>query len=279
MYLDQIVETKRQEVMKLKDRLTRTEAEQQIALLPTTRGFHRALSTGHKRDLGLIAEVKKASPSKGLIRPDFNPVEIARSYESAAADCISVLTDEIYFQGSGSYLQQIRDHVKLPLLRKDFIIDEMQIYEARLLGADAILLIAAILDDGQLRRFMQTAASLDLDVLLEVHDRNEMERALSLGNVPLIGINNRNLHTFETQLETTAELSSMVPAEVTLISESGIRTSEDVRYLAQAGAKGLLIGETFMRQARVDQAVNELMGVLEQDRVRAVSGRGVLENE
>ncbi|HEY4390396.1 MAG TPA: indole-3-glycerol phosphate synthase TrpC [Paenibacillus sp.] len=279
MYLDKIVETKRLEVQKLTDRLTRMEAERQIALLPPTRGFHGALSVRNKRELGLIAEVKKASPSKGLIRSDFNPVEIARSYESAAADCISVLTDEIYFQGSGSYLQQIRDHVKLPLLRKDFIIDEMQIYEARLLGADAILLIAAILDDGQLRSFMQTAAYLDLDVLLEVHDWNEMERALSLGNAPLIGINNRNLHTFETRLETTAELSSMVPAEVTLISESGIRTPEDVRYLAQAGAKGLLIGETFMRQARVDQAVNELMGALEQDGVRAVFGKGVHENE
>ncbi|NWL87299.1 MULTISPECIES: indole-3-glycerol phosphate synthase TrpC [unclassified Paenibacillus] len=270
MYLDKIVETKRQEVLKLKDRLTRTEAERQIALLPSTRGFHQALSVRKKRQLGLIAEVKKASPSKGLIRPDFNPLEIARSYESAAADCISVLTDEVYFQGSGSYLQQIRDHVKLPLLRKDFIIDEMQIYEARLLGADAILLIAAILDDEQLHRFMQTAAALDLDVLLEVHDRNEMERALSLENALLIGINNRNLHTFETRLEVTAELSSIVPAGVTLISESGIRTSEDVKYLAQTGAKGLLIGETFMRQPRVDQAVNELMGVLEQDGVGAV---------
>lgn len=270
MYLDKIVETKRQEVQKLTDRLTRMEAERQISLLPPTRGFHQALSVRNKREIGLIAEVKKASPSKGLIRPDFNPVEIARSYESAAADCISVLTDEIYFQGSGSYLQQIRDHVKLPLLRKDFIIDEMQIYEARLLGADAILLIAAILDDEQLRRFMQTAAALDLDVLLEVHDRNEMERALSLGNALLIGINNRNLHTFETRLEVTAELSSMVPAEVTLISESGIRTPEDVKYLAQTGAKGLLIGETFMRQSHVDQAVNELMSVLEQDEVGAV---------
>ncbi|MCM3040143.1 indole-3-glycerol phosphate synthase TrpC [Paenibacillus motobuensis] len=270
MYLDKIVETKRQEVQKLTDRLTRMEVERQIGLLPPTRGFHQALSVRNKRELGLIAEVKKASPSKGLIRPDFNPVEIARSYESAAADCISVLTDETYFQGSGSYLQQIRDHVKLPLLRKDFIIDEMQIYEARLLGADAILLIAAILDDEQLRRFMRTAAALDLDVLLEVHDRNEMERALSLGNAQLIGINNRNLHTFETRLEVTAELSSMVPEEVTLISESGIRTPEDVKFLAQTGAKGLLIGETFMRQPRVDQAVNELMGVLEQDGVGAV---------
>ncbi|GGG05319.1 indole-3-glycerol phosphate synthase TrpC [Paenibacillus aceti] len=273
MYLDRIVETKKQEVQKLAERLTYGEAERQIALLPPTRGFQQALSTGRRRELGLIAEVKKASPSKGLIRPDFNPVEIARRYELAAADCISVLTDELYFQGSGSYLQQIRDNVKLPLLRKDFIIDELQIYEARLLGADAILLIAAILDDAQLRKFMRTAASLTLDVLLEVHDRAEMERALALGNTGLIGINNRNLHSFETRLETTAQLSSMVPPEVTLISESGIRTREDVQYLARAGAKGLLIGETFMRQAQVDEAVNELLGAAEQIEVPAAFGR------
>lgn len=273
MYLDRIVETKKQEVQKLAERLTYEEAERQIALLPPTRGFQQALGTGRRRELGLIAEVKKASPSKGLIRPDFNPVEIARRYEFAAADCISVLTDELYFQGSGSYLQQIRDNVKLPLLRKDFIIDELQIYEARLLGADAILLIAAILNDVQLHKFMRTAASLTLDVLLEVHDRPEMERALALGNAELIGINNRNLHSFETRLETTAQLSSMVPPEVTLISESGIRTREDVEYLARAGAKGLLIGETFMRQAQVDEAVNELLGAAEQIEVQAAIGR------
>ncbi|GJM68255.1 indole-3-glycerol phosphate synthase [Paenibacillus macerans] len=240
------------------------DAERRIAELAPARGFHRALASGRKREMGLIAEVKKASPSKGLIRPDFHPVELAKSYEAAGTDCISVLTDETYFQGSGAYLSAIREAVKVPLLRKDFVIDERQIYEARLLGADAVLLIAAILSDAQLRDYLKTAAALGLDALVEVHDREEMERVLALGTAGLIGINNRNLRTFEVSLETTAALAELVPPEVTLISESGIRTREDIAYLAANGAKGVLIGETFMRQADVGQAVHELMGLLPQ---------------
>ncbi|MNE51502.1 Indole-3-glycerol phosphate synthase [compost metagenome] len=173
---------------------------------------------------------------------------------------MSVLTDRDYFQGSSEYLTKIRRHVNVPLLRKDFIIDERQIYEARLIGADAVLLIAAILNDKQLQHFIEVASSMGLDALLEVHDRNEMERALHLGTAKLIGINNRNLHTFETSLETTESLAAMVPPDVTLISESGIRTREDIEYLSQVGAKGVLIGETFMRQEKVDQAVVDLLG-------------------
>lgn len=264
MYLERIVETKKSEVEHLAAVFSLADAERRIAELAPARGFHRALASGRKREMGLIAEVKKASPSKGLIRPDFHPVELAKSYEAAGTDCISVLTDETYFQGSGAYLSAIREAVKVPLLRKDFVIDERQIYEARLLGADAVLLIAAILSDAQLRDYLKMVAALGLDALVEVHDREEMERVLALGTAGLIGINNRNLRTFEVSLETTAALAELVPPEVTLISESGIRTREDIAYLAANGAKGVLIGETFMRQADVGQAVHELMGLLPQ---------------
>lgn len=260
MYLDRIVETKKREVEELAAVFSLQETERKIAELAPTRGFHRALTTGRKRELGLIAEVKKASPSKGLIRPDFNPVELAKKYEQAGTDCMSVLTDRDYFQGSSEYLSDIRRHVNVPLLRKDFIIDERQIYEARLIGADAVLLIAAILDDNQLQQFLELSASLGLDALVEVHDRIEMERALSIGTAKLVGINNRNLKTFETSLGTTEALAAMVPKDVTLISESGIATREDIQYLSQVGAKGVLIGETFMRQTEVDQAVIDLLG-------------------
>ncbi|SDG45396.1 indole-3-glycerol phosphate synthase [Fontibacillus panacisegetis] len=260
MYLDRIVETKKREVEELAAVFSLQEAERKIAKLEPTRGFHYALAKGRKRNLGLIAEVKKASPSKGLIRPDFHPVELAKKYEAAGTDCMSVLTDHDYFQGSSAYLTEIRRHVNVPLLRKDFIIDERQIYEARLIGADAVLLIAAILNDEQLQRFMTVASSIGLDSLLEVHDIHEMERALNLESAKLIGINNRNLHTFETSLETTETLATMVPEDVTLISESGIRTREDIEYLGKVGANGVLIGETFMRQEEVDQAVIDLMG-------------------
>ncbi|WP_019640372.1 indole-3-glycerol phosphate synthase TrpC [Paenibacillus fonticola] len=262
MYLDKIVETKRQEVAQLAAHFSQNEAERRIANMAPTRGFYRALAERPNRKLGLIAEVKKASPSKGLIREDFHPVDIARSYEAAGADCISVLTDEAYFQGSPDYLAAIREAVQLPLLRKDFIIDERQIFEARLLGADAVLLIAAILDDIQLRDYLQAAESIGLDALVEVHDYSEMERVLSLGSAKLVGINNRNLKTFETALQVTADLAKQVPADVTLISESGIQTPEDIQYLAACGAKGVLVGETFMRKPNVEQAVYDLMGPL-----------------
>ncbi|MDO7905067.1 indole-3-glycerol phosphate synthase TrpC [Paenibacillus sp. JX-17] len=263
MYLDRIVETKKAEVAALAERFHLSEAESAIAKLPDTRGFERALADRSQRSLGLIAEVKKASPSKGLIRPDFHPVEIAKAYEQAGADCISVLTDVQYFQGSDRYLQDIRQAVQLPLLRKDFIIDERQIYEARLLGADAVLLIAAILDTPYMGRLLETARSLGLDALVEVHDRREMEAALSLGTASLIGINNRNLHTFETRLETTAELAAMAPSDVTLISESGIMQPGDLPGLQKAGAKGILVGEYFMRQPVIEDAVSGLMGAVE----------------
>lgn len=266
MYLDRIVATKIKEVKQLAASFSQPEAEERIAALPPTRGFRNALVSGRKRPMGLIAEVKKASPSKGLIRPDFDPVSIACSYEQAGADCLSVLTDRDYFQGNEVYLQKVRDAVQLPLLRKDFIIDEKQIYEARLLGADAILLIVAILSAEQLLRYTELASLLGMDILIEVHDQTELETVLGTGLAGhpqvLLGINNRNLRTFETSLETTKALAALVPANVPVISESGIAGPEDIAYLECTGAAGVLVGEFFMRQPDVEQAVNDLLGPL-----------------
>lgn len=262
MYLDRIVVTKREETAKLAERLSIDNALASIGKMPPTKGFARALTAGRKRDMGLIAEVKKASPSKGLIRPDFDPVQIALAYEEAGADCLSVLTDEPYFQGKGEYLQAVRKAVSLPLLRKDFIVDELQIYEARLLGADAILLIAAILTPEQISSYMRTAASIGLDSLIEVHSEEEMKQVLDLdlAEGALIGINNRDLHTFETSLTATETLSKLVPGGVPVISESGISGVEDIEFLRNTGAKGVLIGEYFMRQNDIRDAVLRLMG-------------------
>lgn len=259
MYLDRIVATKQQEVEVLAQTFQMEEALKQIETLPVTRGFERALSN-RNRSLGLIAEVKKASPSKGLIRPDFHPVEIALAYERGGADCISVLTDVSYFQGSGEYLQAIHQAVNIPLLRKDFIIDERQIAEARLLGADAILLIASILSQEQIRQYLSFAKSIGLDVLIEVHDRTELEQVLEFPQATLVGINNRNLKTFETSLSTTLDLMKLIPDSVTLISESGIDGPERLGSLIEAGVQGILVGEHLMRKDDVEAAVYELMG-------------------
>ncbi|MGN7761791.1 indole-3-glycerol phosphate synthase TrpC [Paenibacillus sp. 22594] len=276
MYLERIVATKIKEVEALSKIFSIEEAKRQIAVLPPTRGFRNALTKSRNRSMGLIAEVKKASPSKGLIRADFDPVSIAKGYAAGGADCLSVLTDKDYFQGSGAYLQQIREAVNLPLLRKDFIIDECQIYEARLLGADAILLIAAILTPEQLTSFTDTAAELGLDILIEVHDRSELEMVLATGKVEhpgvLLGINNRNLRTFETALATTTKLAALLPVSVPVISESGIAGPADIDYLKTTGAIGVLVGEYLMRQPDVEQAVNELLGALPEGKERATHG-------
>ena len=258
MYLDRIVETKRREVAALKERTDAAALEREIAELPECRGFARALGTGRKRAIGLIAEVKKASPSKGLIRPDFDPEAIARAYEEAEADCLSVLTDRDYFQGDNAYLTKVRDAVGLPILRKDFIIDPVQILEARRIGADAVLLIAAILTEAELKQFYRLPSHLGMDALIEVHDERELEAALAV-EPALIGINNRNLHTFVTDLRTTEQLIGRIPAGVTVVSESGIAGNEDLQYLQRIGAHAVLIGEHFMRQPDVRRAVIGLM--------------------
>ncbi|MFS0722641.1 indole-3-glycerol phosphate synthase TrpC [Paenibacillus sp. 1P07SE] len=260
MFLDTIVAAKRREVERLAEGFEVQDYERRIAALPPCRGFEKALTERRQRNLGLIAEVKKASPSKGLIRADFDPVALARIYEEAGADCISVLTDVEFFQGSPDYLTAVSEAVRVPLLRKDFIIDHRQVYEARLMGADAILLIAAILSAGQLAEYDTLARSLGMDVLVEVHDAQELATVLEVGQATLIGVNNRDLRSFSTDLKTTERLIGMMPKTATVISESGIAAPEDIGYLESIGAHGVLIGESFMRQADVREAVDTIMG-------------------
>jgi indole-3-glycerol phosphate synthase len=222
-------------------------------------GFRSAIDRGPGK-LGVIAEVKKASPSVGLIDPNFDPVRQAQRYLDGGASCLSILTDEKYFQGSLSYLTQISKFSSAPLLRKDFMIHEVQIHEAIVTGADAILLIVAALDDETLRRLYDEAKSFSLDVLVEVHDLAEMERALDLG-ADLIGVNNRNLKTFEVNLATTERLAEEVPDDVLLVSESGIKSVEDARRALEAGANAVLIGETLMRAHDPSRAIEEYLAL------------------
>jgi indole-3-glycerol phosphate synthase len=245
--LNRILARKAEEIAERRSKLPLTELTARIADQEDTRGFAAAIEA--KIDAGLpavIAEIKKASPSKGLIRADFDPAAIARSYEEAGAACLSVLTDSDFFQGSEAFLQQARAACSLPLLRKDFIIDPYQVHEARAFGADGILLIVSALDDDELLPLALLAAELDMDVLCEVHDEEEMERALALP-VPLIGVNNRNLRSFETALETSLALQDLIEYDRILVAESGIRTPEDVARLREGGIQAFLVGEAFMR--------------------------------
>lgn len=260
--LDAILETKRTEVARLR------ESEQQLrrraAEAAPARNFYAALTRRPRRELNLIAEVKKASPSAGVIREDFDPVEIARRYEAGGADAVSVLTDEPYFQGRLDYLAAVREAVRLPVLRKDFIIDPLQVYESRAAGADAILLIAAALPTGHLADLMILAAELGMTTLVEVHGADELLRIRSMVGFPhprrgLLGINNRDLTTFEVDIRTTARLAELAEG-APVISESGIRTRDDVRTLRRAGARGILVGETLMRSGDIPRAIEDLLG-------------------
>lgn len=245
--LNRILARKAEEVAERQARLPLAELSARIATLPDTRGFAAAIEEKIAAGLpAVIAEVKKASPSKGVIRADFDPAAIARSYEEAGAACLSVLTDSDFFQGSEAFLQQARAACSLPLLRKDFIIDPYQVHEARAIGADCILLIVAALEDDVLLQLALLAAELDLDVLCEVHDEEELERALALP-VPLIGVNNRNLRNFETALETSLALQELIEYDRVLVAESGIHTPEDVARLREGGVQAFLVGEAFMR--------------------------------
>lgn len=258
--LKKILRYKAREVSERIKNCSLRKMSQRAAHGPPVRGFFNAISTYLQiQQAAVIAEIKKASPSKGVLRKNFQPVEIAKSYEKNGAACLSVLTDDRFFQGKDEYLQQIHEACSLPILRKDFIIDPYQVYESRALGADCILLIAAALSDAQLEDLSKLAKHLDMDVLLEVHNREELERVLPLHN-RLIGINNRNLNTFETTLETTLELVKLLSKQCIVVSESGIHTRADVNLLWNANVHSFLIGEAFMKAEDPGKALRELFG-------------------
>lgn len=258
--LPKILARKAEEIAERSARLSLRELRHQTQNLPPPRPFlshlERTIARGRP---AVIAEIKRASPSKGLLRDPFRPADIARSYAAAGACCLSVLTDRDFFQGSEDYLKEARAACELPVLRKDFIIDPYQVYEARLIGADCILLIVAALDDARLLELERLAVDLDLDVLVEVHNAEELQRALAIG-ATLIGVNNRNLRTFETRLDTTLDLLPRIPAGHTVVTESGIHTPADVALMREHGIHAFLVGEAFMRAPDPGAKLAELFG-------------------
>jgi indole-3-glycerol phosphate synthase len=256
--LDKIVAVKREEVaaavMQKSLAVVRADAESRVLTRDFEGAMRARIAAGQA---AVIAEIKKASPSKGVLRADFIPADIAQSYAEHGAACLSVLTDKQFFQGSVDFLKQARASCDLPVLRKDFMIDTYQVYEARAMGADAILLIAACLDDAQMAEMEAVARSLDMAVLVEVHDKAELERALKL-KTRLVGINNRNLKTFEVSLKTTLDMLPDVPADRLLVTESGIQTPEDVLRMREAKVNAFLVGEAFMRSSEPGEALSKL---------------------
>jgi len=256
--LKRILARKQEEVAERRARVPQRELEARAASASPVRGFADAIAAKLAAgQAAVIAEIKKASPSQGVIRADFDPPAIARSYESGGAACLSVLTDIDFFQGSDVYLQQARAACALPVLRKDFVIDAYQLYEARALGADCVLLIAAALDDAQLSEYAFIAAELGMDALVEVHDIDELERALPVP-ARLLGVNNRNLRTFDVSLDTTLALKDAVPGDRVLVTESGIRTRADVQRMRENDVHAFLVGESFMRQPEPGAALQDL---------------------
>jgi indole-3-glycerol phosphate synthase len=256
MILDRIITAKRDEVAHLKYSKPVSELKRVIRDLSPPRDFRKALTGG---DCSIIAEVKRSSPSRGRLREDFDPLEIASIYEENGAAAISVLTDREFFEGDKAYLSAIKKIVDIPLLRKDFIIDSCQIYETRVLGGDAVLFIVRLLKDEQLREYIQLAAELGLDSLVEVHSGEELDRAIAAG-ADIIGINNRNLETFSTDLTTSIELASCIPEDRIVVSESGINARKDIETLMKAGIHSFLVGEALMRADDIGGELKELLG-------------------
>ena len=281
--LDKIVAAKREEIARAKTERPESTLRRRLADAPPARDFLAALSGDVKRDspifaetkigtvpIRLIAEVKKASPSKGVIRADFDPVAIAQTYEQHGASCISVLTDEPYFQGSLEYLRRVRAAVDLPVLRKDFIIDPYQVMEARAAGADAVLLIAECLDDPALVQLYNAIVDLGMTPLVEVYEPANLSRVLKVG-ARLVGVNNRDLHTFEVDLDRTLRLRRQIPADRVVVGESGIRTRQDVERLEAAGVQAMLVGESLLTRPDVGAAVDELLGTTRRQTSRPAS--------
>ena len=264
--LDKIKAYKLEEVAARKAELPLADIEARAAQAPAPRGFADRLTEAAREGYGLIAEIKKASPSKGLIREDFAPVALARAYAQGGATCLSILTDEPYFQGKDQYLTAARTAVSLPVLRKDFMLEPYQIYESRALGADAVLLIMAALEDDQAEELEDVAVELGMDVLVEVHDEEELERALRLAS-PLIGVNNRNLKTLEVSLETGAALIPKIGPERTAVAESGLYAPADLKRMADCGALCFLIGESLMRTENPGETLAGLLGAEDEESV------------
>lgn len=258
--LQKILEVKRGEVEKRKREVPLDELKQRLVEAPQTRSFAQAVKRQANEPIRLIAELKKASPSKGVFRDNFEPEAILRDYEQSPASALSILTDEPFFQGSLDNLLLARRLTTKPLLRKDFLVDEYQLYEARVYGADAVLLIVAALDDVQLRELLALAGELGMDALVEVHSESEVERALRAG-AKIIGVNNRDLRTFEVDLNTTLQLRGLIPSDCVLISESGIETREQVQQLEEAGVDAILVGETLIRSDNPIAKARELLGI------------------
>ncbi|MFI3048412.1 Indole-3-glycerol phosphate synthase [Pseudomonas coronafaciens pv. coronafaciens] len=268
--LEKILARKADEISARRAIVSQAELEQQAAKADAPRGFANALITQARlKQPAVIAEIKKASPSKGVIRENFLPADIARSYQAGGATCLSVLTDVDFFQGSDAYLQQARAACNLPVIRKDFMIDPYQVYEARAIGADCILLIVSALDDGRMAELAAVAKSVGLDVLVEVHDGAELDRALKVLDTPLVGVNNRNLHTFEVSLETTLDLLHRIPQDRLLVTESGILNRADVELMEANSIYSFLVGEAFMRAVHPG---DELQRLFFPERKSVVSG-------
>jgi indole-3-glycerol phosphate synthase len=263
--LTTICAKKRETVARRKEKRALNDVMRDASAAPPVRPFGAALTAKAANGYGLIAEIKKASPSAGLIRPDFDPPAIAQAYERAGAACLSVLTEEDFFQGSDAALQAARAATALPVLRKDFMLEPYQVIEARAIGADCILLIIAMLEDAQAADLEFTAQSMGLDVLIEVHDEAELDRALKLKS-PLIGVNNRNLKTLTVDLAVTERLAKRVPADRVLVCESGLKTPADLARMARIGARRFLIGESLMREADIEAATR---AILKMERVNA----------